>query len=139
MEDSMKPLARSFAMVTGLVLLVTTVPSWGGPPNPTASDAHQNTAGGTGALRNVVFGPAGGFGNTAFGFDALLSNDTGFDNTAFGSAALSNNVDGFDNTALGLGALSNNVDGFDNTAVGMWTLLNNTSGIFNTACGSTAL
>ena len=37
-------------VIAGLVLMLGVTPSWGGPPNPTASDANGNTAGGTGAL-----------------------------------------------------------------------------------------
>src|SRR6185436_17384266 len=98
MEDSMKPLARFAAMLTGLVLLLTTTPSWSGPPNPTASDANGNTAGGTAALANVDQTALGGFSNTAFGHSALNENTTGDSNTASGRNALNNNTTGSGNT-----------------------------------------
>jgi hypothetical protein len=44
-------------------------PSWGGPPNPTASDVNGNTAGGTGALETVT---ESAHFNTAFGVNALF-------------------------------------------------------------------
>jgi hypothetical protein len=89
MEDSMKPLARFAAMLTGLVLLLTITPSWGQPVcvapgcNPTVSDANFNTAGGTGALSGVTSGT----NNTAFGRSALAVTSSGDDNTAVGARA----------------------------------------------------
>jgi hypothetical protein len=65
MEDAMKAFARFSAMLTGLVLLLTSTPSWGQPTcsspgcDPTASDLAGNTAGGTNALKAVV--GTGGF------------------------------------------------------------------------------
>jgi hypothetical protein len=53
-------------VIAGLILLLGTGPSWGGPPNPTESDANGNTASGTGALLNVSSGNR----NTAFGVGA---------------------------------------------------------------------
>ena len=50
-------------VIAGLVFLLGVTPSWGGPPNPTASDANANTAGGTNALLNVTSGTV----NTAGG------------------------------------------------------------------------
>ena len=50
----MNHVARLAVAVAGLVAMLGSTPSWGGPPNPTASDANGNTAGGTGALENVV-------------------------------------------------------------------------------------
>ena len=70
--------------IAGLVLLVGSRPAGGGPPNPTPSDAHGNTAGG------------------AF---ALLNNTTGLYNTAFGQGTLYGNTADNYNTALGLNAL----------------------------------
>ena len=64
-------LARFFVIAVGLVLvLIDVTPSWGGPPNPTASDANANTAGGSGALFDVT---SGGISNTAFGFYAEVA------------------------------------------------------------------
>jgi hypothetical protein len=47
-----------------------------------------NTAGGTGALENVVGTNNGGFNNTAFGYNALNEDTLGNDNTAVGLIAL---------------------------------------------------
>src|SRR6185295_3668261 len=99
---SENPMNRITALVVaGLILMVGVTPSWGGPPNPTASDAADNTAGGTNALRDVT----GGFSNTAFGFAALLLNTTGSQNIATGSHALLGNTTGVHNTATGNAAL----------------------------------
>ena len=47
----MNSIARLAATAVGLVLVLTTTPSWGQPVlNPTVSDANGNTAGGTNAL-----------------------------------------------------------------------------------------
>jgi Chaperone of endosialidase len=98
MEDSMKPLARFAAMLTGLVLLLNITPSWGQTPvcdspgcNPTESDANDNTAGGTSALNGVTSGT----NNTAFGRAAMLATSSGNDNTAVGTRALLFNGIGF--------------------------------------------
>ena len=66
--------------IAGLVLLLGGATlSWGGPPNPTVSDAAGNTAGGTDALRNVtpVDPILDGSNNTAFGRGALEFTTTG--------------------------------------------------------------
>lgn len=119
----------------GLVLLLGGGPSWAaGPPNPTASDANRNTAGGTGAL----FDNTTGFGNTAFGDSVLQFNTTGFYNTAFGDGALVFNTTGQQNTAFGRVALVFNATGNGNTASGYNTLVNN-NGSYNTATGASAL
>jgi hypothetical protein len=60
-------------VLTGLILMLGGAPSWGAPPNNDASDAAGNTAGGTGALQNNLFGSF----NTADGFDALQNNSLG--------------------------------------------------------------
>ena len=90
-----------------------------------------------------------GFGNSAFGSDALRSNTTGIWNTATGSKALQDNVTGSSNTANGYGALQSNKDvvvpgygtysGGSNSAFGFNALLSNTSGSNNTAVGAHAL
>lgn len=55
-----------FALVIGLES------SWAGPPNPTDSDGHRNTAGGYRALINLDAGDnAAGFDNTVFGYTTL--------------------------------------------------------------------
>jgi hypothetical protein len=90
-EDSMHHIQSRTLGIAGLVLLFGNGLSWaGGPPNPTASDANQNTAGGT----NALFDNTTGINNIAFGFEALLFNTTGDDNTASGSEALLNNTAG---------------------------------------------
>jgi len=116
------------------VLLLGSGQSWAGPPNPTPSDANQNTAGGSFALVNNTTGAA----NTAFGTAALGDNTTGFANTASGSGALLLNTTGADNTAGGIDALHANTEGNGNTASGDSALLNNTKGNDNTAIGLNA-
>jgi hypothetical protein len=158
----MKPLARFAAMLTGLVLLLNITPSWGQPTchspgcNPTASDANDNTAGGSDAFgfsigsSNTAFGLAtlglnsGGNFNTAIGARALVAN-IGNSNTAIGYKALStgfglqtNNAGDF-NTASGFQALSSNTTGFNNTASGALTLFLNSTGSHNAAHGYHAL
>ena len=78
-------------------------------------------------------------GNTATGFDALVSVTTGSDNTADGYAALSSNTTGYDNTASGASALASNTIGAYNTANGFEALSSNTMGAQNTANGAYAL
>ncbi len=136
----MNAVTRLIPVVAGLVLLLTITPSWGQLfINPTASDANVNTAGGTGALQNVVSGASGGLFNTAFGFDALLSNTTGDGNTASGADALFSNTTGNANTASGTEALFSNTTGIANTASGVNALFNNTTGSDNTATGGGSL
>ena len=138
--------ARSFAMTTGLLLLLTITPSWGQPVcaapgcNPTTSDGNFNTAGGTNALVNVVTtGFPQGESNTAFGQFALAANTTGGANTATGKSALLDNTTGNFNTATGFAALRFNTIGNANTAIGFATLQVNTTGNLNTATGLDAL
>jgi hypothetical protein len=67
-------------------------------------------------------------GNTAVGYEALLSNTSGYSNTAIGYGALyHNNTGGNNNTALGTYALFSTVTGSNNTAVGAEALLENIS------------
>ena len=130
-----RPFISRTAGALSLVLLLGSGPVWAGPPDPTASDALANTAGGSNALgRNTTGG-----GNTAFGFDALYSNTTGDANTAFGYGALVTNTTGGGNTAFGVEALLNNTTGPYNTASGVNALYSNTTGGVNTASGSSAL
>src|SRR5262245_22064666 len=105
--------------IAGLVVMLSTTPSWIGPPNPTASDVNGNTAGGTIALVNVT---NEGGSNTAFGFGALTNNTIGDSNTASGAFALFNNTTGTNNSAAGVGALGQNTIGNDNTASGFQAL-----------------
>jgi hypothetical protein len=99
-ENSMNSIIRLVALIAGLALLLNSTPSWSQPVcaspgcNPTVSDTNGNTAGGTGALQNVVGGPDPGFSNTAFGFNALISNTTGNSNTAMGQGTLEINTTG---------------------------------------------
>ena len=72
----------------GLVSIVNAAPTWGGPPNPTASDGQSNTAGGSGAVLNVTSGAS----NTGFGALALFNTTSGQFNTALGASALLSNT-----------------------------------------------
>jgi hypothetical protein len=145
MEASMNRIARLVAVVAGFALTLNVTPSWGQPVcaapgcNPTQSDTHRNTAGGNFALSIVDQTPAGGFDNTAFGFQALLNDTIGDANTAFGTFALRSNTTGTTNTASGINALLNNTTGIDNTATGGGSLLGNSTGSKNTAIGVAAL
>src|SRR5215470_12696597 len=104
-----KPFISRTAGAVRLVLLLGSGPVWAGPPDPTASDALANTAGGSNALfRNTT-----GDGNTAFGYDALYSNTTGGGNAACGFNALLRNTTGDNNTASGGNALYSNTTGGD--------------------------
>jgi len=89
----------------------------------------------------VTPAPDGGYpnGNTAEGFNALLSLTSGSNNTAIGDDALLRNTTGSNNTANGTGALNFNTTGSNNTANGFQALLSNTTGGANTATGLQAL
>src|SRR5262245_45342355 len=104
---------RMTLMAAGLVLTLAGRMSWAGPPNPTASDTGDNTAGGTNALVNTVpvMGTNAGVHNTAFGARALTTNTDGRDNSAFGTAALQSNTEGSINVAVGAAALFSNTAG----------------------------
>jgi hypothetical protein len=93
------------------------------------------TAVGFQALANAT---AGGFANSAFGYQALISNTTGTQNTATGGQALQSNTIGNNNTANGIGALSSNTAGNNNTAVGVSALSVLDSGDNNVALGKNA-
>ena len=130
-----KPFISRTAGAVSLVLPLGSGPVWAGPPDPTASDALANTAGGSNALfRNTT-----GDGNTAFGYDALYSNTTGDGNTAFGFGALVTNTTGGGNAAFGSEALLSNTTGAYNTAGGVNALYSNTTGDNNTVSGVNAL
>ena len=94
-----------------------------------------NTASGWEAL---LSNQSGNF-NTASGEEALSSNTTGGFNTASGAFALVKNTTGNDNTTSGFAALDANTTGSDNTATGFQALIHNTGGCCNTASGSNAL
>ena len=98
---------------------------------------NANTFLGEDALINNTTGI--GIGNTATGYQALLSNTTGFANTANGAVALTANTTGTNNTATGTGALQFNITGAENTANGNGALGENTTGSYNTANGAYAL
>jgi Chaperone of endosialidase len=99
--------------------------------------------------------PAYGAGNTAQGFNALLSLGSGVYNTTVGTFSLQSTTTGKFNTALGAGALRantadqntatgttalySNTTGFGNTANGAFALFSNTTGSDNTATGTNAL
>lgn len=76
--------------------------------------------------------------NTAFGYEALVSN-TGLYNSAYGYDALKYNTAGNNNTAGGYNALGSNSTGNNNSAFGSFTLSYNTTGINNTSIGNGAL
>src|SRR5438046_3404147 len=120
-------------------------------PPPDGGYRNETTAEGQAALFNLTTG----FGNSAFGFNALygntegsyntaigrnamFSNTTGEQNTATGGAVLYTNTEGTFNTATGRGALFSNTTGNGNTANGFYSLLNNT-GERNTANGAASL
>src|SRR5262245_58331192 len=141
---SMNSIARLVVIAIGVVLVLTTTPSWGQPAlNPTISDGQDNTGGGTGALGTCLgktVAPCTGLGgNTAFGFFALFKNTVGVDNTASGILALQSNTSGNFNTATGFEALASNNTGSFNTATGAGALSANATGVNNTANGYLAL
>src|SRR4051794_13078557 len=111
-------------VVAGLVWTLGGTTSWGGPPNPTASDAGNNTAGGTDAVVNTV---------------PNLIDNTGLRNTAFGAQPLTTNTAGTNNSALGTFALQSNTAGGANTGLGAFALFLNTEGNSNTGVGLSAL
>src|SRR5215831_14672976 len=84
-EDVMIRMVRLLILVASLVPLLDSTPSWGQPPNPTASDAFDNTAGGDYALSQQGTGVGAGHDNTAFGRSALMGNTAGNSNAAIGS------------------------------------------------------
>jgi hypothetical protein len=107
-------------------------------PDPGAKPV-SDTADGQNALLSIT---SGGIHNSAFGFDALLSNTDADFSTAVGSAALlvSNAPE---NVGVGCGALLLNVAP-KNTAVGTFALFNNSGdpdetaglGVFNNSVGA---
>ncbi|HJW27928.1 MAG TPA: tail fiber domain-containing protein [Saprospiraceae bacterium] len=80
-----------------------------------------------------------GIKNSAFGFNALMSNTSGVNNAAFGNSALKSNTSGSNNTATGFCQLTKNTTGGSNAAYGTWALFNNTTASFNVAIGDSAL
>jgi len=104
-------------------------------PPPDGGYPGGNTAEGQNALLNLT---GGGIHNSAFGFDALVSQTDADFCTAVGSAAmLLNNAS--ENTAVGCAALFTNSTGTRNNGFGTFTLFSNTEGSDNTAVGDSAL
>ncbi len=91
-----------------------------------------NSAFGYQALKNNTDGS----GNTAIGLRSLFGNTTGRGNVANGNSALYTNATGGHNTAMGESALQNHTDGDDNTAIGWFALYNNITGDGNIALGA---
>ena len=125
--------------VTGNVTATGTVT--GGVVTATTSfNLGSNTfAFGSASGTNAFLGYAGNFtttgtGNTASGWQALLSDTLGTWNTANGDEALKFNTAGNSNTAVGTSALQDNTTGTSNTAVGFGALVY-TNGSFNTGLG----
>jgi hypothetical protein len=98
------------------------------------------TGGGNTAIGyQALLSNTNGGGNNATGYQALYSNTTGTYNVADGFAALIGNTTGSGNTADGAQALQNNTTAYNNTAVGNAALYSNTTGSNNTASGVYAL
>ena len=95
------------------------------------------TVNGQSNLNGLVYQTLPNYG-TAFGYQALQSNDNSF-NSAFGYNALYTNSSGIENTAVGYAGLNQNNTGSSNTAIGCQALESNTSGYGNTAVGYVAL
>lgn len=96
---------------------------------------YGDTAYGTNALASEN----GGNWNAAFGYNALFSNTSGEDNSAVGFDAMYSNTTGQHNSAFGAYALSSNTTGCCNMAAGRHALLYNTTGHDNAATGFQAL
>jgi trimeric autotransporter adhesin len=110
------------------------------PPDVVQSDTLGNTAMGFNALiSNAGTQNVNGDFNTAAGYDAMSKNTTGSENVAFGYGALNQNVTGGRNAALGDDALRFNLTGNSNAAVGPASLYSNTTGGGNVAVGDSAL
>jgi trimeric autotransporter adhesin len=103
-------------------------------PAPDGGYPGGNTAEGYNALLSLTAGTY----NTAVGLFSLLSNQEGQFNTGVGAGALLANT-AHRNTATGAGALLSNTTGVKNTANGAFALFNNADGNSNTASGESAL
>jgi len=103
-------------------------------PAPDGGYPGGNTAEGYNALLSLTSGTY----NTAVGLFSLLSNQEGQFNTGVGAGALLANT-AHRNTATGAGALLSNTTGVKNTANGAFALFNNADGNSNTASGESAL
>lgn len=110
-------------------------------------DSNQditNTSAGVDALLNTPAPPVSGPDsqtNTAFGYEALKTNDDGYGNTAVGYQALStaNTLASNAQTAIGANALSLSTTGGGNTALGFDACHKNTTGGSNVGIGKGAL
>lgn len=80
-----------------------------------------------------------GFGNSAFGVEALQANTTSNYNTAYGWRSLWSNTSGIQNVGTGAAALIMNTTGSQNTATGYYALGDNQTGNYNTGHGFQAL
>jgi trimeric autotransporter adhesin len=109
-----------------------------GTSNPAQKLQVEN---GDGLINGLTIGKGSGSvaTNSAFGNNALYSNNTGNLNTANGYQVLYTNTSGWSNTANGAQALFSNTTGVRNTAMGRLVLYSNTTGTANTAVGSNAL
>lgn len=103
--------------------------------------AGQNSANGT--YWNTFVGSQTGQGNTtglansAFGADALKSNNNN-GNAVFGAGSLATNTSGDENSVFGRGAIPNNTTGRANTIVGSTSLYSSTTGSYNATLGAYA-
>ena len=89
-----------------------------------------------GTRRLVAIRPASG--NSAFGYQTMLSATTGANNTAFGYQALKANVSSGENAAFGYQAGAQ-ATSQGNSSFGTYALINATTGGWNTAIGRFAL
>ena len=96
---------------------------------------YGNTAVGYQAMLSTTTGGS----NTAVGYQALRSNTSGSLNVAVGNQALYNNTTGSNNVAVGSGAMDGNISGSNNTGVGLSAIGSNTTGSGNSALGRRAL
>jgi hypothetical protein len=93
-------------------------------------------------LQSLTVGLGGGavLGNTAFGNQALISNQaTAYNNSAVGIYTLWSNTTGLNNTGLGAQAGRYNQTGTSNTSIGSFAMHFSTGTGFNTAVGVEAL
>src|SRR5208282_1783585 len=136
-EKSMKT-ATSFALSLAAAVLIALASATIAAAAGSETCAGLNaTIGGT--CTPLLNSSIGGTANSAFGFDALVSNTTGDSNTATGYSALAGNTTGNSNTATGANALEYNTTGGGNTATGANALEYNETGVNNTATGLDAL
>ena len=110
------------------------------PNNPVTGTTNTvNTAYGFNALLTNPSGLNTADGNTAIGVDALTANALGFWNTAIGHQSMISNNNGDNNTAVGAASLFSNISGVSNSAFGSDALLSNDTGAFNVAIGADSM